>query len=92
MKKNRGITLIALVITIIILIILAGIAIAILTGENGLFSRAKQAKQNTEEAQNLENTILGEYENKIEQLTDYKNEKDEEINENIVMFLNGEDF
>ena len=44
MNKNKGITLIALVITIIILIILAGISVATLTGENGLFSRAKQAK------------------------------------------------
>lgn len=92
MNKNKGITLIALVITIIILIILAGISVATLTGDNGLFSRAKQAKENTEEARNLENTILGEYENKIDKLTDYKNEQDEEINENTVLFLNGEDF
>ena len=47
MKKNGGITLIALVITIIILIILAGISVATLTGDNGLFSRAKQAKENS---------------------------------------------
>ena len=38
-RKNKGITLIALVITIVILLILAGIAIAALTGDNGLFSR-----------------------------------------------------
>ena len=42
----KGVTLIALVITIIILLILGGITIATLTGENGLFARAKQAKQN----------------------------------------------
>lgn len=47
MKKDKGITLIALVITIIILIILAGISVATLTGDNGLFSRAKQAKENS---------------------------------------------
>ena len=47
MNKNKGITLIALVITIIILIILAGISAATLTGKNGLFSRAKQAKENS---------------------------------------------
>ena len=35
MRKNKGITLISLVITIIILLILAGISIATLTGENG---------------------------------------------------------
>ena len=43
-QKNKGITLIALVVTIIILLILAGITIATLTGENGLFARAKQAQ------------------------------------------------
>lgn len=48
MNKNKGITLIALVITIIILIILAGISVATLTGDNGLFSRAKQAKEEYE--------------------------------------------
>ena len=40
MKKNEGLTLIALVITIIVLLILAGVTIAMLTGENGLLSRA----------------------------------------------------
>ena len=44
-EKEKAITLIALIITIIILIILAGIAVATLTGENGLFTRAKQAKR-----------------------------------------------
>ena len=44
-SQNRGITLIALVITIIILLILAGIAIATLGGENGLFARVKQGKE-----------------------------------------------
>ena len=45
-SNNYGITLISLVVTIIILLILGGIAIATLTGENGLFARAKQAKEN----------------------------------------------
>ena len=43
MKNNKGITLIALVITIIVLLILAGITIAMLTGENGLLSKSQQA-------------------------------------------------
>ena len=43
MKSNKGITLIALVITIIILIILAGISIAILGGEDGLIEKTKEA-------------------------------------------------
>ena len=63
MKKTnnqKGITLIALVITIIILLILAGISIASLT-QTGLFKKAKEAKQNTLDAQLKENTILNEY-------------------------------
>lgn len=57
-KENRGITLIALVITIIVLLILAGISIATLTGENGILTRANDAKIETrgasvEEARDL---------------------------------------
>ena len=48
MKKEKGITLVSLVITIIILLILAGIAIWALTGENGLFARAKEAREKTQ--------------------------------------------
>ena len=44
MKNNKGITLIALVITIIVLLILAGITIAMLTGENGLLTKSSNAK------------------------------------------------
>ncbi len=47
MKKEKGITLIALVITIIVLLILAGVAIATLTGENGILSKAETAKDET---------------------------------------------
>ena len=47
-KKNaRGITLIALVITIIVLLILAGVTIAALSGDNGILKRATQAKTKT---------------------------------------------
>ena len=47
LKKERGITLIALVITIIVLLILAGVTIASITGENGILSKATQASQKT---------------------------------------------
>ena len=43
-KEKRGITLIALVITIIVLLILAGVSIAMLTGQNGILSQAENAK------------------------------------------------
>ena len=47
---EKAITLIALTITIIVLLILAGITIATLTGENGILTKAKEAKKRTEEA------------------------------------------
>ena len=46
--QEKGITLIALVVTIVILLILAGVTIATVTGDNGLFSKAKQATVNYE--------------------------------------------
>ena len=48
MKKNKGITLIALVITIIVLLLLAAISIATLTGKNGILTKANTAKIQTE--------------------------------------------
>ncbi len=50
MKKNKGITLIALVITIIILLILAGVSITTLTGTNGLLTKTNTAKTQTKKA------------------------------------------
>ena len=44
LKKNEAITLVALIVTIIMLLILAGITIATLGGENGLFARVKLGK------------------------------------------------
>lgn len=60
-SKNKGITLIALVITIIILLILAGIAISTLTGSNGLFVKAKDARNNTLNAKQEEEEIRNGY-------------------------------
>lgn len=57
-KERKGITLIALVITIIVLLILAGVTIATLTGENGILTRAQDAKTKTEEAENIEKIRL----------------------------------
>ena len=58
MKRNKGVTLIALVITIIVLLILAGVAIAMLSGENGILKKAAEAKTETEQAQKEEETTL----------------------------------
>ena len=48
LKERNGITLIALVITIIVLLILAGVSIAMLTGQNGILTQAQSAKTTTE--------------------------------------------
>ena len=53
-RKNKGITLIALVITIIVLLILAGVSISMLTGENGILTQAQNAKEETEIASEKE--------------------------------------
>ena len=58
MKRNKGITLIALVITIIVLLILAGVAIAMLSGENGILKKAANAKTNTDKSAEEEQVRL----------------------------------
>ena len=62
-KGNKGITLIALVITIIVLLILAGVTIAALSGDNGILTRAKEAKEKTKQAQEDEKQKLSNMEN-----------------------------
>ena len=54
MKNNKGITLIALVITIIVLLILAGVSIAMLTGDNGILTKATESTKATDLAEVLE--------------------------------------
>ena len=58
LKNNKGITLIALVITIIVLLILAGVSIAMLTGENGILSQATDARDKTANAEAVERINL----------------------------------
>ena len=53
-QGNKGITLIALVITIIVLLILAGVSIVILTGDNGLLTKANEAKEANDKAEEKE--------------------------------------
>ena len=57
-KRNKGITLIALIVTIVVLLILAGITIGVLTGENGLIKKANEAKEKTEIASEKETVEL----------------------------------
>ena len=66
MKKENAITLVALVMSMVILIILAGVAINITLGNNGIFNRAKTAKEQYQNAQNEEEIQLAKYSNEID--------------------------
>ena len=61
LRKKQGITLIALVVTIVVLLILAGVSISMLTGENGILNQAKKAVNETNKAAADEETRLDEY-------------------------------
>ena len=61
--EQEGITLIALIVTIIVLLILTGVSIAMLTGENGILTQAQKAKNETENFRKEEENILNDYEN-----------------------------
>lgn len=72
-KFNRGITLIALVVTIIVLLILAGISITMLTGQNGIINRAQEAKEKAETANDDEQRKLAQAEALMNtEITTYK--------------------
>ena len=64
-RENKGITLVALVVTIVILLILAGISILALTN-TGIFQKAKDAKKASENAELEQNTRLDEYESELD--------------------------
>ncbi len=67
MKRNtKGITLIALVVTIIVLIILAGVSINLVFGNLGIVTKAKEAKRMQEQAELNEQIALGELSNEID--------------------------
>ena len=76
--KEQGITLIALVITIIILLILAGISISALTNQ-GLFKNAKIAQNATEKAEAEQGQRLNEYEDEINKYLSNNDKKEEKL-------------
>ena len=67
MNKSKGITLIALVVTVIVLLVLAGVSISMLTGQNGVLTRAAEAKTKTDEVNVQEKERMEEYDDKITQ-------------------------
>ena len=99
-RKNNGITLISLVITIIILLILAGITIGLVIGDNGILVQATRAKEETEKAQvnesldlaNME-ALINEYTGNIDipQVKDEKPGELEQENENTFIINSIED-
>ena len=69
-RSNKGITLIALVITVIVLLILAAVTINALSGDNGILKRAKDAKEQTNEKNQEEMGKLDDYKSTIDQYAD----------------------
>ena len=76
LKSNGGITLVALVVTIIVLIILAGVSISLVLGNNGIIKKAREAKENYIEAAEEEDVA-------IHALEDEMNQKIEENQKNL---------
>ena len=83
-KGKNGITLIALVITIVVLLILAGITIASLLDDNGIINRAKEAKNKIEEAQRNETEQL---QNLTNSLNEMIGNNEEEVNPTVKVTL-----
>ena len=65
-RKEKGITLVALVVTIIVLIILAGVTLNIVLDQNGIINKAQQAAEDYDTAQREEQELLGVVEDYIE--------------------------
>ena len=95
MKRNKsaGITLIALVITIIVLFILAGIALSMLAGDNSVLQRATEARTNTIHANVLEQIQLEATAYRIDKATGkYSNSLIEYLKEkSIISDITGEE-
>ncbi len=58
LKQQKGITLVALVITIVVLIILAGVAISLTLSDNGIFNKAKEGRDKYKTSANEESRTL----------------------------------
>ena len=69
MKKQNGITLVALVVTIVVLLILAGITIMYAIGDNSIFQKAQNAKDKTNQAIKNEQEYMNQIDNMINEYT-----------------------
>lgn len=68
LKGQKGITLVALVITIIVLLILAGVTITLTLGEDGIFKTAEKAGENYTQAQRKELEGLNSFQNTVDRV------------------------
>ncbi|MBO5478234.1 MAG: type II secretion system protein [Clostridia bacterium] len=68
MRSKKGVTLVALVVTIIILLILAAVTISLTLGQDGIITKAQQAGKNYLEAQEYEQQQLAEFTNQTENI------------------------
>lgn len=67
LKADKGITLVALIITIIVLLILAGVSISMVLGDNGLINKAQKSVNTYDNSAANENAMLFNIENKFDQ-------------------------
>ena len=81
MKKERGITLIALVITIIVLLILAGVSISLVVGNNGVLTQATGAVEKNREATAIEDVQMAWASAKTQYLNDWASDASKNIND-----------
>ena len=90
LKNGNGITLIALVITIIVLLILAGVSISAVMGENGIATKAQESAEATKEASTNEeaNLIFAEYNLEI---IDNPDLKPEDMSDELTLVYSAED-
>ena len=91
-KKNQGITLIALVITVIVLLILAGISVSTLTGSNGILTKASEAKTKVEIAQEKEELQMAVMASQMEETNTLEIKKENLENAIKQQFGNNKDF
>ena len=66
LKADKGITLVALIITIIVLLILAGVSISMVLGDNGLINKAQNSVNTYDNSSKTENNTLFNIENKFD--------------------------
>ena len=87
LKNERGITLVALVITIIVLLILAGVTLSMVMGDSGIFGKANSAKESTQ-LSNAEETIkLAVLENKVNSVSGDASLTNDQLKEEIAKKL-----